>query len=68
MGRFQLGVGYQEGHVPGRGQEICGYREDFSQALDCSEGYDVEGCRGEGFGAGVLYIDVRQCKGASYFF
>ena len=46
------------------GQEVGGYWEDFGEALYGSEGYYVEGGWGEGFGAGVLYIDVRQCKGA----
>jgi hypothetical protein len=43
----------------------CG--EDLGQALYGTEGYYVEGAWGESFGAGILYIDARQCKGAGYF-
>ena len=49
------------------GQEVGGCRECVGQTFYGSEGYYVEGCRGEGLGAGVLYIDVRQCKGTGYF-
>jgi hypothetical protein len=34
--------------------------------FDGAEGDYVEGL-GDGFGAGVLYIDARQCKGADDF-
>jgi len=62
-----LGGGDQEGQASLGGQEVGCYWEDFWQALYGSEGYGVEGVWGEGLGAGVLYIDVRQCKGAGYF-
>jgi|SRR5271166_7207950 len=32
-----------------------------------AQGHQVEGGGGKGFGAGVLYIDVRQCKRAGDF-
>ena len=35
--------------------------------LDGAEGDDVVSRPGESFGAGCLYIDVRQCKGAGDF-
>ena len=63
-GRFELGGGDEEGQAALGGQERCGYREDSREAFYGTEGYYVEGGWGEGFGAGVLYIDVRQCKGA----
>ena len=59
--------GDQEGQASVGCQEAGGCREDFEEALDGSEGYYVEGGRGKGLGAGVLYIDVRQCKGAGQF-
>ena len=37
------------------------------EALDGAEGYEVECLVVKGFGAGVLYIDVCQCKGAGDF-
>ncbi len=60
----KLGGGDQEGKASSGGQEAGGGWEDASEALDGAEGYYVEGGWGKGFGAGVLYIDVRQCKGA----
>jgi hypothetical protein len=48
-------------------EEVGGYGEDLGEVLYGSEGYYVEGGRGQGFSAGVLYIDVGQCKGAGYF-
>ena len=42
-------------------QETGGYREYVGEALNGAEGDDVEGL-GYVFGAGILYIDVRQCK------
>ena len=66
-GGFELGGGDQECQASGGGEEGGGYGEDVWEALDGAEGYDVEGGWGESFGAGVLYIDVRQCKGAGDF-
>src|SRR5580693_1024134 len=63
-GGFRLGGGDQEGQAAVGGQEGDRYGEDFGKALHGSEGYHVEGGWGEGLGTGVLYIDVRQCKGA----
>jgi len=63
----ELRGGDQEGKASGGGQEGGGYWEDVGEALDGSEGYNVEGSGGESFGASVLYIDVRQCKGSGNF-
>ena len=41
--------------------------ENGFEALDGAEGDYVIGVPEEGFGARVLYIDVRQCKGAGDF-
>ena len=43
----------------------CG--EDGFEAFYGSQGYYVVGRTGQSFGAGGLYIDVRQCKGAGDF-
>jgi hypothetical protein len=63
----ELGGGDQEGEASGGGEERGGYGEDVGEAFDGAEGDYVEGGGGEGFGADVLYIDVRQCKGAGEF-
>jgi len=56
----------QEGETTSGGQEGGGDREDGFKAFDGAEGDYVEGfCYG--FGAGVLYIDARQCKGSRDF-
>src|SRR5260370_33092288 len=66
-GGVKLGGGDQEGEgTGGREQSLCG-SEDVGEALDGAESHDIEGSQGEGFGADVLYIDVRQCKGAGDF-
>jgi hypothetical protein len=67
----RLGLGLlrradQEGQATGGGDQRRGGGEDCVEALHGAEGYYVEG-GGEGFGAGVLYIDVCQCKGAGDF-
>jgi len=62
-----LGRGDQESQASVGGQEGGGYWEDVGESLYGSEGYHVEGVRGQGFGADVLYIDVRQCNGAGCF-
>jgi len=59
----ELRSGYQEGHAGGGGHEAGGDGEDVGEAFDGAEGDYVEGL-GDVLGAGVLYIDVRQCKGA----
>ena len=56
----------QESEAAGRGDQGCGGGKDGVEALDGAEGDQVESCR-YGFGAGVLYIDIRQCKGAGDF-
>jgi hypothetical protein len=65
--RFLLRGGDQEGQASGGGYEAGGRWEDGFEALYGSDGYYVEGEWGEGFGADVLYIDVRKCKSAGYF-
>ena len=58
----------QEGEAAGGGYEGGGNGEDVFEALDGAEGDYVEHVgRGEVFGAGGSYIDVRQCKGAGDF-
>lgn len=37
------------------------------EALDCAQGDDVERGFWQRLGTGVLYIDIRQCKGAGEF-
>ena len=59
----QLGLADQESELPLGSQQTGGYRQDGLEALDGAEADYVE-CRREGFGAGGLYIDVRQCKRA----
>jgi len=49
------------------GQKRGGCWERDYEALDGAESYYVEGGGGKSFGAGILYIDVRQCKGAGDF-
>src|SRR5258708_29796564 len=44
----------------------CGGGEDGCEVFDGAEGYYVESSR-YGFGAGVLYIDVCQCKRSGNF-
>jgi hypothetical protein len=63
----ELRGGDKEGQASGGGQEGGGYGENLGEALHGAEGHYVDGGGGEGFGAGVLYIDIRQCKGASDF-
>ena len=62
-----LGGADEEGKASGGGDEAGGDGEDGLEALDGAEGDDGEGSGGEGFGADVLYIDIRQCKGAGEF-
>jgi hypothetical protein len=63
----ELGGGDEEGEASGGGEEAGGDGEDMGEALDGAEGDYVECACGKGLGASVLYIDVRQCKGAGDF-
>jgi len=65
--RVQLGGGDQEGEATEGSEQSLGGSEDVGEALDGAESHDIEGSQGEGFGADVLYIDVRQCKSAGDF-
>lgn len=62
MGR--LGHADQEGEAAGRSQEAGGDWQDGVEALHGAEGDGLKPASGKGFGADVLYIDVRQCKRA----
>lgn len=68
MGLGELGLAYQESQAAFGCDQAGGDRQDRFEALDCAEGDHVEGRAGQGFGAGGLYIDVRQCKGAGDLF
>ena len=57
----------KEGQAAGGSDQAPGRWEDGFEALDGSEGHDVEPCVRDGFGAGDLYIDVCQCKGPGDF-
>ena len=60
-----LGSADEEGEAAGGSDQGGGDGEDGREALNGADCDDVE-CGGrKGFGAGVLYIDVGQCKGAS---
>ena len=66
-----LGGADQEGQATGWGYQGGRDGEDGFETLDGTQGYKVVAvfCGfGDGFGAGILYIDVRQCKGAGDFF
>jgi hypothetical protein len=65
-GFVSLGGADQEGQAAGWGDERCGSGQDLIEALDCAESDNVKRV-GDGFGTRVLYIDVRQCKGARDF-
>jgi hypothetical protein len=60
-----LGGTNQEDQAAGGGYQGGSGEEDGGKVFDGAEGDYVEGAR-DGFGAGVLYIDVRQCKGAGH--
>ena len=60
-----LRAGDQEGETACRGQQPVSYRQDGFEVLDSAQGDRLECAACEGFGADVLYIDLRQCKGAS---
>jgi len=66
-GLGELGGGDEEGEASGGGEEAGGDGEDMGEALDGAQGDYVECACGKGLGASVLYIDVRQCKGAGDF-
>ena len=66
-GLILLGGADQEGEAAGRGKERGGDRKNRFETFDGAKRYYVEGAAGHGLGAGVLYIYVRQCKGAGYF-
>lgn len=57
----------QEGEVARGSYKGGSYWQDRFEALDGAEGDDLEGASGEGLGAHVLYIDVRQYKRAGDF-
>ncbi len=61
-----LGGADQEGEAAGRGDQGSGSGQDLVEAFDGAESHGVE-FGSKGFGAGVLYIDVRQCKCARDF-
>lgn len=65
-GGIELRMSYEKGETRGGRQEAGRDGEDAGEAFDGAEGDYVEDL-GEVFGAGVLYIDVRQCKGAGDF-
>src|SRR5581483_1396637 len=67
LGSRKLGYAGQERETACWGEETGCDRQDGVEAFDCGEGYDIKGLAGEGFSAGILYIDVRQCKGAADF-
>jgi hypothetical protein len=58
-----LGRANQESEAALRGKEPGCYREDGFEAFYCSQGDYIERAVRKRFGAGVLYIDIRQCKG-----
>lgn len=62
-----LGGADQQGQASSGRDQGGRDRKDGFEALDGAECDYVESVPGEGFGALVLYIDVRQCKGASDF-
>ena len=62
---FKLRRGDQDREATPRGEAGSNW-QNFGEALDRSEGDDVEGV-GNLFGAEILYIDVRQCKRADDF-
>ena len=61
-----LGGADQQGKAAAGADQGGGGGKDRVEALDGAEGDQVEG-GGQGFGAGGLYIDVRQCKSAGDF-
>jgi hypothetical protein len=65
-GLVLLSCADEEGETAGGSQQGGGDGKDGLEAFDGAEGDYVEGF-GERFGTGVLYIDVRQCKGAGDF-
>ena len=62
-----LGGADQESQAPTGGDQGGSNGQDGFEALDGAESDYVERSASQSFGAGVLYIDVRQCKGASDF-
>jgi len=67
MGLRFLGGADQKGQASGWLDQGGGGGEDGFETFDGAEG-DYVVASGEGFGAGILYIDVRQCKSAGDFF
>ena len=82
-GPFEIGQGgagggllsgaYEEGQAAGWSYQGCGCREGGFETFHGAQGYKVVAVIygygfGDGFGAGVLYIDVRQCKSAGDLF
>ena len=66
-GRGELRGGDEEGYPSAGRQKGGGYWERDDEAVDGADGHYIKGGWGKSFGAGVLYIDVRQCKGAGDF-
>jgi len=67
LGLGDLGGTDQEGQATLGAEQGGGGGQDPIKLLYGAEGDYVEGCGREGFGAGGLYIDVRQCKGPGDF-
>jgi len=59
-----LGCANEEGQAASGGDQGAGDGENGCEAFDGAQSDDVEGGGRKGFGAGVLYIDVGQCKSA----
>jgi len=66
VGVGSLAGAYEEGEAAGGGYQVGGGGEDGFEVFDGAEGDYVESSV-QGLGAGGLYIDVRQCKGAGDF-
>ena len=64
----QLSLADQESQTATCGYKVGCHRQDRLEALYRAEGDHVERHASQGFGAGGLYIDVCQCKGAGNFF
>lgn len=65
MSESELGGTDEEGELASRGDEASGSEQRGFEALDGTKGHDIENFFGKSVGAIGLYIDIRQCKGAS---
>jgi hypothetical protein len=63
-GCLRLSGADEKGQAASRGDHAGGSGEDGGELFYGAQGDDVELRWGKGFGAGGLYIDVGQCKGA----